>query len=357
MSVAWPVSGTVAADFLAGLNTISWVTDSDSRFRWLSPECARLLGRSPEDLIGRSLGEAVAVVDAEGEEMDPASAVRLALHHDRPVRVSHRLQADDRVRQLQGSVFPLTSSTGERLIGGMFADNTELADAQQQVDDTLALYTDLFERAGVALSVLDGRGRIQEANADFRALTGRTAAALDQQPFWILFEDPFRRTLSETFGALSAGGNRLSCDAVVSRVGRSAMRCRVTVARVPSRERVSAAALLSVTAPRKVAVPVLRSLRQVERAVLCQVAAGATTIEVAEAIHLSRQGVDYNLRTLMQRFGARNRAELVARAYSTGVLAAHTWPPRVLGDSEPAAADVPGRIGGEVEPAPGNDGP
>lgn len=60
----------------------------------------------------------------------------------------------------------------------MFTDKTELAEEHQRVENTVALNTELFERAGVALSVLDARGRIQEANADFGALAGRTAAAL-----------------------------------------------------------------------------------------------------------------------------------------------------------------------------------
>lgn len=337
MNAGSPVVGAVAPDLLTGMNAIGWVADGEGQLLWVSPSCAEILGRTEEDLLGRSVGDVVPVVDAEDGEPDAITAGRLALEQNRPVEMSFAADIDGGRRQVRGSVFPLPSHGGERMVGAMFADTTELMEARRQVDDTLALYTSLFERAGVALSVLDARGRIQEANADFRALTGRPAAALARQPFWVLFEDPFRRTLQETFAALSAGGNRLSCDAVLPRAGRSVMRCRVTVARVPSPEGMTAAALLSVTAPRKVAVPVVRLLRPVERAVLCQVAAGATTVEVADTIHLSRQGVDYNLRTLMQRFGARNRAELIARAYSTGVLAPHTWPPRVFGDPDPAA--------------------
>lgn len=336
MDVGSPVMDAVAADLLSGMNAIGWVADARGRLRWVSPGCAEILGARAEDLIGRPVVEVVPAAEPETGDLDAASAGRLALKHNRPVEMSFSIEIQGRPRHIQGTVFALPSHTGERLVGAMFADTTELLQTRRQVEDTLSLYKNLFERAGVALSVLDGRGRIQEANADFRALTGRPADALVQQPFWILFEDPFRRTLQETFAALSAGGNRLSCDAVLPRVGWSVMRCRVTVARVPSREGLTAAALLSVTAPRKVAAPVVRSLRPVERAVLCQVAAGATTVEVADAIHLSRQGVDYNLRTLMQRFGARNRAELIARAYSTGVLAPHTWPPRVFGDPDPA---------------------
>jgi DNA-binding CsgD family transcriptional regulator len=61
--------------------------------------------------------------------------------------------------------------------------------------------------------------------------------------------------------------------------------------------------------------------------VLCQIAAGATNEEVATNMNISGHTVAGHLRMMLSRSKARNRAELVARAYAVGVLLTHTWPP------------------------------
>ena len=65
--------------------------------------------------------------------------------------------------------------------------------------------------------------------------------------------------------------------------------------------------------------------------VLCQLAAGLTNNQAAAAINVSSHTIAGHLRTMLARTSARNRAELIARAYATGVLAPHSWPPRRSG--------------------------
>ena len=65
--------------------------------------------------------------------------------------------------------------------------------------------------------------------------------------------------------------------------------------------------------------------------VLCQLAAGLTNDVAASAMSVSGHTVAGHLRTMLGRASARNRAELVARAYAAGVLTAHNWPPRWSG--------------------------
>lgn len=72
--------------------------------------------------------------------------------------------------------------------------------------------------------------------------------------------------------------------------------------------------------------------------VLEGVAAGASTAELASALYLSPQGVDYHISALMRRCGAQNRAGLVARAYTSGLLLPGIWPPRVAADAVRGAA-------------------
>jgi len=62
------------------------------------------------------------------------------------------------------------------------------------------------------------------------------------------------------------------------------------------------------------------------------VAAGVSTVDMAIKLYLSRQGVEYHVGSLLRRLRAPNRAALVSRAYSLGVLSVGSWPPKVLPD-------------------------
>jgi DNA-binding NarL/FixJ family response regulator len=59
-------------------------------------------------------------------------------------------------------------------------------------------------------------------------------------------------------------------------------------------------------------------------------AAGELTVQLAAQLHFSRQGVEYRISRLLRKFDAANRAALVARAYTMGLLCADSWPPKVM---------------------------
>jgi DNA-binding CsgD family transcriptional regulator len=71
-------------------------------------------------------------------------------------------------------------------------------------------------------------------------------------------------------------------------------------------------------------------LDKVGAQVLEGVAGGASNMQLATRLFLSRQGVDYHVGRMLRLLGAPNRAALVARAYALGVLALGVWPPQVL---------------------------
>ena len=68
-----------------------------------------------------------------------------------------------------------------------------------------------------------------------------------------------------------------------------------------------------------------------ELLILSQVAAGATNEEIAGSLNISGHTVAGHLRTMLGRSEARNRAELIARAYAAGVFVLQTWPPQLSG--------------------------
>lgn len=73
-------------------------------------------------------------------------------------------------------------------------------------------------------------------------------------------------------------------------------------------------------------------LTHLDARVLEGVASGASTVQLAARLYLSRQGVEYHVGLMLRRLKAPNRAALVARAHSMGMLTVGTWPPRVLSE-------------------------
>ncbi|GGX74540.1 PAS domain-containing protein [Streptomyces hiroshimensis] len=73
-------------------------------------------------------------------------------------------------------------------------------------------------------------------------------------------------------------------------------------------------------------------LSEMDARILEGIAAGVSTVPLASRLYLSRQGVEYHVTCLLRKLKVPNRAALVSRAYSMGVLKVGTWPPEVVED-------------------------
>ncbi|MFD0447951.1 LuxR C-terminal-related transcriptional regulator [Streptomyces indonesiensis] len=67
-------------------------------------------------------------------------------------------------------------------------------------------------------------------------------------------------------------------------------------------------------------------LSPLEARILEGVATGASTVQMAAKLYLSRQGVEYHVGSMLRKMKAPNRAALVSRAYAAGMLTVGTWP-------------------------------
>ncbi|WP_433132775.1 response regulator transcription factor [Micromonospora sp. CA-240977] len=76
--------------------------------------------------------------------------------------------------------------------------------------------------------------------------------------------------------------------------------------------------------PRKVPPLTVR-----DAGILEGVASGASSVQLAASLYLSRQGVEYHIGRLLRRFRVSNRTALVGRAYSLGIFESGSWPPKV----------------------------
>ena len=70
-------------------------------------------------------------------------------------------------------------------------------------------------------------------------------------------------------------------------------------------------------------------LTPLDARILEGVAAGASTMQLATRLYLSRQGVEYHVGSMLRKLRVSNRAALVSRAYSMGLLVPGAWPPRI----------------------------
>lgn len=66
-----------------------------------------------------------------------------------------------------------------------------------------------------------------------------------------------------------------------------------------------------------------------ESMILRLIAAGLTNVEAAAELHISHHTVAQHIAQMLHTTGARSRAELVARAYCTGLLRPDSWPPEL----------------------------
>jgi DNA-binding NarL/FixJ family response regulator len=64
------------------------------------------------------------------------------------------------------------------------------------------------------------------------------------------------------------------------------------------------------------------------QSIICLIAAGLTNVQVALRLCISHHTVAQHVAEMLRRSSARNRCELVARAYAVGTLRIGVWPPR-----------------------------
>lgn len=187
------------------------------------------------------------------------------------------------------------------------------------------------------MASLDAGLKIEAANADFFRHVARPSTEICGRSIYDVLHPSARNVLPKHFTRLSNGHGSRFVERVVAMRGHDRVFSAeitgiavkgegddlsgVVVLMSPEDEPAEAA-----ERPAK-PTPVLTAL---DACILEGVATGASTIQLASRLYLSRQGVEYHVGLMLRRFKAPNRAALVSRAYSTGVLTVGSWPPRVV---------------------------
>lgn len=243
---------------------------------------------------------------------------------DNPDRAKPRVPSPLRLRTEK----PLTAtSQSDRQRVDAPLTGTPRAEAGTSVRSTL------FDRAWMALFVVDRTGSVLDANPAAHRLLERPAGAL---PGTSIHRYLPRDTYATLWHRLLAGTHvYFHTTAPLSLPGNRTPAVRVIAWLVsPGRAADEAVCCLLPLSPPGSApsahVPAAcPSLSAAEALIVEGLALGLSNAELSRELHLSRQGLDYHIGRLRQKLRARSRTALVARAYTVGLLTVGVWPPRV----------------------------
>jgi PAS domain S-box-containing protein len=193
----------------------------------------------------------------------------------------------------------------------------------------------LFEWSGICMACLDPALRLVEANADFYRQFGHSAADVAGRPFADLLHPGAREQVRRQFAKLTDAHRTRFVDNIVGIGPRDSVFSAELTAIATHGGNGQLSTIVVLVKPDKshggamVARP-NKVLTNLDARILEGVAAGASTIQLATKLYLSRQGIEYRVGAMLRKMNAPNRAALVSRAYSMGFLSIGCWPPKVL---------------------------
>ncbi|MFF8732615.1 LuxR C-terminal-related transcriptional regulator [Streptomyces sp. NPDC015171] len=196
----------------------------------------------------------------------------------------------------------------------------------------------LFHQPGLTTACLDRNLALQQANHEFFRRFGGSAPQLVNRSFIDLVHPSVQEPLLRQFAGLTDGRrDRFATEFIAAGPEDTPFRVSLTAFAVRGGTPDVSAIWLMMTVPDDAAEPAMATprkkiLSEVDARILEGIAAGVSTVPLAARLYLSRQGVEYHVTCLFRKLRVPNRAALVSRAYSMGVLKVGTWPPKVAPD-------------------------
>jgi PAS domain S-box-containing protein len=194
----------------------------------------------------------------------------------------------------------------------------------------------LFESSGICMACLDPGLRVLEANPDFFRQFGHSAAEASRDSFCDLLHPGAREQVRRQFAKLTDGHRTRVVESIVGLGPRATVFSGELTGIAIRSDNGQLSAIVVLVRPDKPHVAGVAGpknlLNHLDARILEGVAAGASTVQLASKLYLSRQGIEYRVGAMLRRLNAPNRAALVSRAYSMGFLSIGCWPPKVLQD-------------------------
>ncbi|GAA3116705.1 hypothetical protein GCM10010521_00600 [Streptomyces rameus] len=326
VEVSDAAAGTGACAAFADLSPAAvFVRDADGRYVWANHAYAHLYGTTRDHLIGRHLTETDGPEDAarflafDKEVLTGGHSVRHTLVYRRP---------DGSPGHAAGYRFPVTWGTLP-CVAGIYVDITEYThalDQRRQAEENLRA---LRDHSGLPCLRLSADGVVREASSAvaellrvrLRDLVGSPAESL-------LARTPERAALRRVWDDLIGGRRRSARTSALLVDGDQRQRRAWVHLSAVRRTGDWGPDVWAVITGLGLSHEPHPPLTAAQVRILALLAAGHSNAGIAEALHLSRQTVDYHLSRLRHLLGGATRPALVARAYVLGILSPHTWPPR-----------------------------
>ncbi|HWO68002.1 MAG TPA: LuxR C-terminal-related transcriptional regulator [Umezawaea sp.] len=207
-----------------------------------------------------------------------------------------------------------------------------------RAEDSADFLGSLAERAGLCMVRLDRGLQVIKANDNFRQQFRHSQDDLKGRSLYEFLHPKVHARMRFQFRHLTEGRHTWFAERVVAMCpGVSAFDSELTC--VSGRNVASGGPVITVLLKTESARPPGEReiggddlLSEQSARVLERIAVGESTPEIAAGVMLSRQGVEYHIGSMLRRFNVPNRAALVSRAFSAGILTGETWPPRVLAE-------------------------
>jgi PAS domain S-box-containing protein len=184
---------------LEALNLLEAITDSSTdlifakdpqgRFIFYNQACARLFGKSKEEMMGRTVAD---LIGAEGAALR-APRDEQVLRTQQPVQFEEAMATPDGERVLAHTKSPLRDADGQ-LIGvlNIARDVTEARQAQQALGERDAHYRSVVSALSEGVVVSDPQGLVTSCNAAAERILGIVQGAWQGRPLmppgWCLFD-------------------------------------------------------------------------------------------------------------------------------------------------------------------------
>ncbi|MFR0359483.1 helix-turn-helix transcriptional regulator [Streptomyces sediminimaris] len=200
----------------------------------------------------------------------------------------------------------------------------------------IALFRSFYERSGLRVARLDRQLRIAAANGEFQREFGGGRRDLRGVGLTEILHPDYREPVERQLAVLLHQPRGRYVERVALRTQGQVLTGRLTVFVVPYLpdgtdlfDGVHVLVELENRGPGDAVGHRRQQLSEVDARILEGICAGVSTMQLAAALFLSRGGVEYHVKSLMQRFKVKNRSALISKAYSAGILRIGQWPPRV----------------------------
>lgn len=216
----------------------------------------------------------------------------------------------------------------------MSQENTRKVSATDAVADAF----NSADEPGICMAHLDRTLAIRHANTEFFRRFGETSDTLCGRKFAELVHPSVQAPLMRQFSRLLEGKHhRFASHVVAVRPGDEPLTGTLTGVAVQGGAPDATGVLVLMrpteqSADTELVMGRKKILSPIDAKILEGIAAGLSTIPLASRLYLSRQGVEYHVSGLLRKLKVPNRAALVSRAYSMGVLNVGIWPPKVVED-------------------------